>query len=299
MRHAEGFLGRAIGSFSADLLPAVLQRFQGAGTAFEQACQAAAAGVAQAVAAGSFAASPAAALEAWLPAFRATDICLQLLTRCGPSFPTRGAADGSAGLAPPAGSGEPVSGAHAAQCLHVTFQLAGGWLQAVQAIAGASQQQGQQQGQPATPSLAAAAAGGGGGGGLSTMLLAGSRLYKVAGSLTATWLSQLLAGLVQGSADPDAAAVAQQLVQGLLSTAATLLQAVASPQLAGWQPLLHRAAVWAAESLVSLSSIALSSALKPPPQLLEGIWRSHETQASLKGWEPASTGTVRPLNEGA
>lgn len=283
MRHAEGFLGRAIGSFSSDLLPAVLLRFQGAGATFAQACQAAAAGVAQAVAGGSPAASPAAALDGWLPAFRAMDICLRLLTRCGPSFPTRGAADSSAGLAPPAGSGDPVTGAHAAQCLRATFQLAGGWLQAVQAIAAASQQQGQQQGQPATPSLAAAAAGGGGeGGGLPAMLLAGSRLYKAAGSLTATWLSQLLAGLVQGSADPDAGAVAQQLVQGLLSTAAALLQAVASPHLAGWQPLLHRAAVWAAESLLSLSSIALSSALKPPAQLLEGVWRSQEVQVGPK-----------------
>lgn len=279
VRHAEGLLGRATGSFSSDLLPAVLRRFQRAGAAFEGACQAAAAGVAQAVAAGGAGAPPAAVLDAGLPTFQGMDVCLRLLTRCGPSFPTRGAANASSGLAPPAG--EPVSGAHAVQCLRATLQLAGGWLHAVQAIAGASQQQGQQQGQPATPSLTAAA----GSGGLPALLLAGSWLYKAAGSLTATWLSQLLAGLAQGSADPDAAAVAQQAVQGLLSAAAALLQAVASPQLAGWQPLLYRAAVWAAESLVSLSSVALSSALKPPVQLLEGVWRSHEVQARARPGE--------------
>ena len=270
VRHAESFLGRTIGSFSADMLPRLLLRLQAASAAFAQACQQAAAAVCGQNAAGAQATL--ATLDGLVPAFRGMDVCLRLLTRCAPIFPTRGAAENAEPLAAGGGMAGGVSGAHAVQSMRALFQLSAGWLQSVQAIAGAAQQAGQ----PSTP--AHPAAGAGSRGGLAAMLLAGSRVYKAVGSLTATWLSQLMMALVQGSADPEAAPVAQELVQGVLSSAAALLQALAAPQLAGWQAGLHQGAVWAAESLVSLSSIALSSSLKPPPALLGAVWSSDQVQ---------------------
>jgi hypothetical protein len=250
------------------MLPRVLLRLQAASAAFAQACQQAAA------AAGRDAAGAQATLDGLVPAFRAMDVCLRLLTRCAPSFPTRGAADSAEALAGAAGA---VSGAHAVQSMQALFQLSAGWLQSVQAIAAAAQQAGQR----STPVHPAAAAGSGG---LAAMLLAGSRVHKAIGSMTATWLSQLTMALVQGSANPEAAPVAQELVQGVLSSAAALLQALTAPQLAGWQAGLHQGAVWAAESLVSLSSIALSSSLKPPPALLAAVWSSEQVQVRCLGW---------------
>lgn len=202
---------------------------------------------------------------------------LRLLTRCGPSFPTRGAAEQPAPLA--AGSGEAASGAHAVQCMRALCQLAAVWLQAVQALAAATRQAGQ----PSTPAHLAAGGEAGGGVGLAAMLLAGSRLHQALGSLTATWLSQLITGLVQGSADPDAGPVARELLWGVLSSGAATLQAATSPGLAGWQGALHRAAVWSAESLVSLSSIALSSSLKPPAALLQALWGPEQVHLALGG----------------
>lgn len=266
VRHAESFLGQAIGSNSAEALPRVLRSLQAAAGPFAGACEAAAAAAA-ALQQGPQPAA-AAALQAQLPAIQAMDACLRLLTRCGPSFPTRGAAE----PAPPLLPGERISGAHAAQALRSLFHLATAWLQAVQTLAAA-----QQAAQPATPAGATAAAGAA----LRALLLAGARVYKAAGSLTATWLSQLVAALVQGSADPDAAAVAQGLVHGVLAAAADLLRLLASPRGLdpGWRPALHQASVWAAESLVSLSSIALSSGIRPPPALLDAVWRSEQAQA--------------------
>ena len=247
------------------MLPRVLLRLEAASAAFAQACQQAAAAV------GRDAAGAQPTLDSLVPAFRAMDVCLRLLTRCAPSFPTRGAADSAEPLAGAEGTAGAVSGAHAVQSMRALFQLSAGWLRSVQAIAAAAQQAGQ----PSTPAHPAAA---GGSGGLAAMLLAGSRVHKAIGSLTATWLSQLMMALVQGSADPEAAPVAQELVQGVLSSAAALLQALTAPQLEGWQAGLHQGAVWAAESLVSLSSIALSSSLKPPPALLAAVWSSDQVQ---------------------
>lgn len=275
VRHAESFLGRAIGSFSAELLPRVLLTFQASSMAFAAACQQVAA-AAQAAEAGREAPAAAAALGQLLPSFCKLDACLRLLTRCGPSFPVRGAAEAPPTLSA-SGGGEPPSGATAVQSLRALCQLAAVWLHSVQALAGAIALP---EGQPSTPNHLAAAGVGGGREGLSAMLLAGSRLYKTVGSLTATWLSQLVLGLVQGTADPDAAAVAQELLQCVLSAAADLLQAATRAQMAGWQAALHRATLWAAESLVALTSIALSSSVKPPVALLEAVWSSPQVQVS-------------------
>ncbi|KAI3429302.1 hypothetical protein D9Q98_005397 [Chlorella vulgaris] len=276
VRHAESFLGRAIGSFSAELLPRVLLTFQASSMAFAAACQQVAA-AAQAAEAGREAPAAAAALGQLLPSFCKLDACLRLLTRCGPSFPVRGAAEAPPTLSA-SGGGEPPSGATAVQSLRALCQLAAVWLHSVQALAGAIALP---EGQPSTPNHLAAAGVGGGREGLSAMLLAGSRLYKTVGSLTATWLSQLVLGLVQGTADPDAAAVAQELLQCVLSAAADLLQAATRAQMAGWQAALHRATLWAAESLVALTSIALSSSVKPPVALLEAVWSSPQVQKQL------------------
>ena len=276
LRHAESFLAQATSTFSGDLLPRVLLHLQASSGGFAAACEAAAARVQAAAAAGPHAAAAAPSLDDLLPAFRALDVCLRLLTRCGPLFPTRGAAEPAPLLAGGSEGPAAISGAHAVQSLRGLFQLATLWLRSVQAMAAATAAQ--QAAQPSTPAHSAA----GGGTGLHAMLLAGGRLHKAAGALTATFLSQLVMGLVQGSADPDAAAVAQELMQGVLSSAAGLLCALASPALdLGWRPLLHRPAVWAAESLVTLTSIALSSALKPPPALLGALWSSEQAQV---GW---------------
>ncbi|KAL4856757.1 putative sphingolipid transporter spinster 2 [Chlorella vulgaris] len=276
VRHAESFLGRAIGSFSAELLPRVLLSFQASSMAFAAACQQVTA-AAQAAEAGREAAAAAAALGQLLPSFRELDACLRLLTRCGPSFPIRGAAEAPPTLSASDG-GEPPSGATAVQSLRALCQLAAVWLHSVQALVGAIALP---EGQPSTPIPLADTGVGGSREGLSAMLLAGSRVYKTVGSLTATWLSQLVLGLVQGTADPDAAAVAQELLQCVLSAAADLLQAATSAQMAGWQPALHRATLWAAESLVALTSIALSSSVKPPVALLEAVWSSPQVQKQL------------------
>lgn len=276
VRHAESFLAQAMGTFSSELLPRVLLQLQACSGGFAAACDAAAARVQQAAAAGQ---RPAAApsLDDQLPAFRAMDICLRLLMRCGPLFPTRGAAEPAAPLTGGQTAGA-ICGAHAVQTLRGLCQLAAAWLRSVQAMTAATAAQ--QAAQPSTPAHAAAC----GGAGLHAMLLAGGRLHKALGSLTATFLSQLVMALVHGTADPDAAAVAHELVLGVLSSAAGLLQALVSPALdLGWRPLLHRAAVWGAESLVSLSSIALSSALKPPPALLGALWSSEQAQVGGAG----------------
>lgn len=270
VRHCEGFLGQVIGSFAADMVPRILLRLQACTGGFAAACEA----VATAARAAQQQQQQAAALDAQVAAFRAMDVCLQLLIRCGPHFSTRGAADAPVPLS--VGGSKGASGAHAVQSMRGLLQLASGWLHSVQAIVAATQQAGP----PATPAHSAAVAGAG----LQAMLIAGSRLHKAVGSLTATWLSQLVMGLVQQSADPDAATAAQELVQGVLSSAAALLTAVAASQMDGWRPLLHRAAVWAAESLVSLSSIALSSSLKPPAALLGALWQSDQAQVSVGGW---------------
>lgn len=287
VRHAESFLAQAMGTFSSELLPRVLLQLQACSGSFTAACDAAAARVQAAAAAPGqqhHAAAP--SLDDQLPAFRAMDICLRLLMRCGPLFPTRGAAEQAAPLGSNDAAGA-ISGAHAVQTLRGLCQLSAAWLASVQAMAAATAAQ--QVAQPSTPAHAAA----GGGAGLHAMLLAGARLHKATGSLTATFLSQLVMALVHGTADPDAAAVAQELVLCVLSSAAGLLQALVSPAMdLGWRPLLHRAAVWGAESLVSLSSIALSSALKPPPALLGALWSSEQTQVccTLKSWQAPCLG---------
>lgn len=274
MRHAESFLAQAMGTFSADLLPRVLLQLQACSTGFAAACDTAAAHVQAAAAAAGPPQAAAPSLDDQLPAFRAIDICLRLLMRCGPLFPTRGAAEPAGPLAggPDAG---PISGAHAVQTLHGLCQLADAWLRSLQAMAAATAAQ--QAAQPSTPAHAAA----GGGAGLHAMLAAAARLHKAIGSLTATFLSQLVLALVHGTADPDAAAVAQQLVLCVLSSAAGLMHALVSPAMdLGWRPLLHRTAVCGADGLMSLSSIALSSALKPPPALLGALWSSEQAQVS-------------------
>ncbi|PRW61041.1 Tubulin-folding cofactor B [Chlorella sorokiniana] len=283
VRHAESFLAQAMGTFSSELLPRVLLQLQACSGSFAAACDAAAARVQAAAAAAGQQQQAAPSLDDQLPAFRGMDVCLRLLMRCGPLFPTRGAAEPAAPLADNEGMG-PISGAHAVQTLRGLCQLAAAWLRSVQAMAAATAAQ--QAAQPSTPAHAA----GGGGASLHAMLLAGGRLHKAIGSLTATFLSQLVMALVHGTADPDAAAVAQELVLCVLSSAAGLQQALVSPAMdLGWRPLLHRAAVWGAESLVSLSSIALSSALKPPPALLGALWSSQQAQVLLRAYHAALT----------
>ena len=284
-RHAESFLGRVLGTFSRDMVPRVLLRFQAAAAVFAAACQQVAGAAAAAAGGGGGAADATAAVVAAahreLHSFRGLDLCLRLLMRCGPHLPARGVTEAPEPLASAAAT---VSGAHAVETLGTLSHLAAGWLQTVQAVAAASATAAQPGGQPCTPAHAAAA--GNGGSGLEAMLLAGGRVHKAIGSLAATWLSQQVAAQASGSGDPEAVPTVCQLALAVPSSAASLLQAVAGdPRLAGWQAALHPAAVWGGESLVSLSSVALSSSFKPPAALLEAVWQCEAVQVGgSMGW---------------
>jgi hypothetical protein len=258
VRHAESFLGRTVTTFAADRLPALLLAAQAA--CVQLAAASAAAAAAAAAPQPQVAAAVGAALAPAAPALQGADACLRLLARCGPSLPLRGVAGAPDELAPDAD----VSGAHGAAVLGALCQLADGWAACVGTVAAAAQPAGE----PRTPPpLAAEAAAG-----LAAWLAAGGRLYKAAGSLTATWLSRLVLGLAHGTVDPDCGTIARRLLHSHLHSCATLLRAAAAaPAEGGWRGALAPAAVWAGEALVAATSVALSSSLKPPATLLQGL----------------------------
>lgn len=238
VRHCEAFLARAVGTIPAELLPPLLLQLQAAQAGFAQVCEALAGQ-------GGSVAGAAAALAQ-------LDVLLRLLARAGPHLAAAGAAGGPLGPLVP--SVRPSS-AHAAQAFSAVVQLAATWLHAMQCMAAASPAE------PSTPVHGRA----GQLAGLSAFLAIGARIHKCLGALCATWLPQLM--IAQAAANDSAAATdVTQLAEAQLQAAAAMLASLL--RLPHWQGILHRVALAATQGLVALTSIAISSSMRPPVALL-------------------------------
>ena len=246
VRQAESFLARAVGTFSSELLPLILRHSEQGKAVFLQACE-------QLAVCGRASPSAAAALAH-------VDIVLRLLARAGPFLHLARVEEPAARAPQP---GERLRGAHGMLAFAHLTQLGALWLQALQhfAAAGPSTPAAGQSGQPSS---------------LAAILQVGARIHKCLGALSATWLPQLMMARASEAADPAAHACLASLVDGLLSTASQLHFALL--QLPSWQGVLHPVALAAAESLVSLSSITLSSSMKPPESLLQLVAASSQLQ---------------------
>eukprot|EP00887_Chlorella_sp_A99_P000228 scaffold13.g228.t1 len=248
VRHAEAFLARAVGTFSADLLPAVLQQLEAARPAFVAACE-------QLVASGSAAAAAAPTAAAVRAGLTRMEVALRLVARCGPYLPATAA-------------GERLRGVHAVRAYSAVAQLAGMWLGTLQRLAAATSAA-----DPVTP-----AGRGGPASSLPAFVQVGMRIHKCLAALTATWLPQVMMAAQGGdssTADADVAAGAASLVEALLSAAAQLLGTLPHLPAPG---VLHAVALAAAEGLISLSSISLASGTKPPAALLRAVVTSQHYQ---------------------
>lgn len=113
----------------------------------------------------------------------------------------------------------------------------------------------------------------------------GARAFRALGALSATWLSRLMlsmlpAGRDAAGGDGEVLAFVQRLALGALSAPAQLLGMLCTLGGPAAGPLVEAAAA-AAESLVPLTSIAMSSQMKPSPDLLLGLLGSPAYQVRL------------------
>ncbi len=261
MQHAEGLLGRIVSTYSAALLPTAMSTFHARAAAFSAATQQLAA-TGGGGALGALSASESMAL---LVTCADTGTALRLLRRCAPFLPAP-----SAGMQLSVGGGgtaviERMDAAGTYAALHTLLALCEQWIRGAQAMcAGVG---GVAQGAAGMPAV------------LTSWLELGRDAYKALGAFSATWLTQaMMTRSICGIDDAHATELVGAVFRPAAAGASFALQASgerrAPPGTQNEVPGLVGVGCAAAECLVSLSSVVLSAAAKPPPHLLHSLLES-------------------------
>lgn len=177
-------------------------------------------------------------------AYLRADFALRLAARCAPHLPT------TALTSLPGPLEEGITGAHALQLVDVLLKFGSDLLAAIDNALQSGQHQNQNE--------------------LVVLVRVGSTAFRALSPIMTTWLPQVL--LMQARADPEVENTMTRVVLGVLDlVAGGLVGASKIATLPQWTALGKEFAMSASQTFLSLTSIALSSGMRPPVTLLHAV----------------------------